>query len=130
MHGPRRPPHVDFPETPYFVSTRTHRSTRVFVGDTAATAVDELLRLRRDYSMLLFAFVFMPDHAHFVLVPLDGHTLGQTMRLVKGSIARRVNVVRHAPGTRRQEGFYDKIARTREQLNTFIEYVHENPVAA
>lgn len=52
------------------------------------------------------------------------------MRLVKGAVARRVNEIRGVSGHVWQEGFYDKIAHTREQLNTFIEYIHNNPVEA
>lgn len=128
--GLRRPPHVNLPETPYFVSTRTYQSKPVFQGQCGEAAVSELHRIRERYELLLLAYVFMPDHAHFVLVPLGERSLSQTMRLVKGAVARRVNEIRGVSGHVWQEGFYDKIAHTREQLNTFIEYIHNNPVEA
>ena len=35
-----------------------------------------------------------------------------------------------AKGAVWQDGFYDKVARTMEQLNAYIEYTHRNPVVA
>ena len=52
------------------------------------------------------------------------------MRIVKGSIARRVNEHLARKGSIWQEGFYDKAARSIEQLNAYIEYTHRNPVDA
>ena len=128
--GPRRPPHIELPNTPYFVSSRTHESRRVFCGEVAAEAVDELNRIRHEYEFLLLAFAFMPDHAHFVLVPAANSIIGRTMQVIKGRIARRVNVVLGETGSIWQQGFYDRMVRTREQLNTYVEYTHKNPVEA
>ena len=72
----------------------------------------------------------MPDHAHFVVVPADDSTISQTVKLIKGRVARRVNDAREERGTVWQQGFYDKMVRAREQLNAFIEYTHRNPVEA
>lgn len=107
-----------------------HGSKRVFVGDVARVAQDELKALRAAYGFLLLAYVFMPDHAHFVIVPAGDYTIAQTMRLVKGGIARRVNAVLGQSGKLWQEGFFEYAPRTREQLNAYIEYVHANPVKA
>jgi len=81
-------------------------------------------------AFLLLAYAFMPDHAHFVIVPADGHTISTTMRVVKGGIARQINVAMGAKGPVWQDGFYDKVARTMEHLNAYIEYTHRNPVVA
>ncbi|MBI5289232.1 MAG: transposase [Chloroflexi bacterium] len=128
--GARRPPHVDLDRAVYFVSTRIAESRRLFVGDAGKAAVGQLLADRDRYGFLLFAYAFMPDHAHFVLVPAEGHTISSTMRIVKGGIARRVNQLTGAKGTIWQEGFYDKVAHTIDQLNAYIEYTHRNPVTA
>ena len=52
------------------------------------------------------------------------------MRVIKDSIAHRVNELRGTSGSVWQEGFFDKMARTMEQLNAYIEYTHNNPVKA
>lgn len=128
--GLRRPPHVDAGRVPYFVSTRAHQSRRVFVGAAARIAVGELRDQHDRRGFLLLAFVFMPDHAHFVVVPSDSSNISGTMRIIKGSIARRINQHLDTSGPIWQEGFFDRVARTREQLHAYIEYVHQNPVAA
>lgn len=126
----RRPPHIDAGGVPYFVSTRAHRSPRIFVGRAAEIAVQELSDQRNRSGFLLLAFAFMPDHAHFVVVPHHSSNISGTMRIIKGSIARRVNQHLGTSGPLWQEGFFDRVARTREQLHAYIEYVHQNPVAA
>ncbi len=128
--GARRPTHGDAAAQPYFVSTRTFHSEHVFVGSVAEIATRTLLEQRDEYGYLLLAFVFMPDHAHFVVVPGEGHTISQTMRLIKGSIARAVNAERGGSGPVWQPGFFDKSPATGEELNEFIRYTHDNPVVA
>jgi REP element-mobilizing transposase RayT len=92
--------------------------------------MEELLRLRAKYEFLLLAFVFMPDHAHFVVAPAKGFSIGRTMRIVKGTIARRINVVGGIRGSVWQTGFFGKVPSTLDDLNSFIRYTHENPVRA
>jgi REP element-mobilizing transposase RayT len=126
----RRPPHFDLGSIPYFATTRTAGSRRVFLGTLADLAVTELFAVRERYKMRLFAYCFMPDHAHFVIVPGAPHTLSQTMRLVKGSIARRINEAEDTSGKVWQEGYFDKAVRSVDQLNQYIKYTQENPVKA
>lgn len=126
----RRPPHAESVGAPFFVSTRKIGSRRIFAGAIAREAIEELLRLRAKYEFLLLAFVFMPDHAHFVIVPAVGFSISQTMRIVKGSIARRMNVVAGLRGPVWQTGFFDRVPPTLDDLNSFIRYTIANPVRA
>ena len=112
------------------MSTRTSASRRAFTGGIARLAVEELLRLRAKYDFFLLAFVFMPDHAHFVIVPARAFSISQTMRIVKGSIARRINMVAGMRGPVWQTGFFDKVPSTLDELNSFIRYTHDNPARA
>ncbi|MBI5288705.1 MAG: transposase [Chloroflexi bacterium] len=126
----RRPLHAQLGRVPYFVSTRVQKSKRVFGGQFAQEATRELVALREQYGFLLLAYVFMPDHAHFVIVPTGDFSVSQTMRLIKGRIARRTNGLLNQEGRLWQEGFFEYAPRTIEQLNAYIEYVHANPVKA
>jgi REP element-mobilizing transposase RayT len=113
-----------------FVSSRTVRGFAPFRGRAAQIAVDELLRQRQQFGFLLLAYAFMPDHAHVVLVPADGFTVAQTMRAIKGAIARVVNEHLGRSGALWQPGFFDKNPRDLRALNEFVRYVHDNPVVA
>jgi REP element-mobilizing transposase RayT len=126
----RRPHHADFELQPYFVSTRVRDSQPRLVADVARHAVQELFAQKMLYGFLVLAFVFMPDHAHFVIVPARGYSIGQTMRAIKGAIARRVNVATAGSGAFWQSGFFDKNPRDIEALNRFVEYTESNPVRA
>jgi REP element-mobilizing transposase RayT len=126
----RRPPHVDLGTVPYFVSTRATDSTSPFVGDVAKSAVEQLLSDSEHYGFKVLAHVFMPDHAHFLLVPAPGRSISDTMRLVKGNIARAVKRSTKVDGAVWQEGFFDRVPRELEDLNACIRYVEANPVKA
>jgi REP element-mobilizing transposase RayT len=112
------------------VTTRTHESQRVFVGAIAQTATDELFDLRDKYGFLVPAFVFMPDHAHFLIVPARGFTINQTMRVIKGGISRRVNSVLKREGPIWQDGFRDHAPKTIGELHAYVTYIEQNPVRA
>ncbi len=124
----RRPKHYDLGRVPYFVTTRTHRSELLFVGSAAQIAVDELFDLRGKYGFLVPAFVFMPNHAHFLVIPARKFTISQTMRIIKGGIARRVNSLLAREGAVWQDGFRDNAPKTIDELHAYITYIEQNPV--
>ena len=126
----RRPKHYDLGRIPYFVTTRTHELERVFVGAIAQTAVGELFDLRDKYGFLAASFVFMPDHAHFLVVPGENFTISQTMRVIKGGISRRVNSVLKREGPVWQDGFRDNAPKSIDELHAYITYIEQNPVRA
>ncbi len=126
----RRPEHYDLGRIPYFVTTRTHKSERIFVDSIAQTVVDELFELRGKYGFLIPSFVLMPDHAHFLVVPAQNFTISQTMRVIKGGIARRVNSVRGREGSVWQDGFRDSAPKSLDELHAYISYIEHNPVRA
>jgi len=123
----RRPRHVDTELQPYFVTSRVRGSRRLFIGEANKAAVETLFAQRERYGLLILAYVFMPDHAHFVLVPNAGYTIEQTMRVIKGSVARVVNGLLGLSGALWQGGFWDKMPRNVGELNRFIAYTEANP---
>ena len=128
--SPRRPRNPDLGQVPYFVTTRCHESKHILGGTFADAAVNELTALRQRYGFLLLAFVFMSNHAHFVIVPAEGFTISQTMRVIKGAIARSINISRDENGLVWQDGFRSDVPKTREALNNYVRYIENNPVKA
>jgi len=95
----------------------------------ARLAVNELWALKEHYGFRVLAYVFMPDHAHFVIVPAPGYTISQTMRVIKGSIARRVNAAAERAGSVWQDSFRADLPKSLDALNAYIRYIEDNPVA-
>ncbi|MEX2227984.1 MAG: transposase [Dehalococcoidia bacterium] len=127
----RRPWHEDAAGAPYFVSTRTHKSTPIFRDETLARiAIRTLTAAGQTYNFALLAYCFMPDHAHVVIVPSSEHNISAVMRIAKGAIARQVNSTTGRSGAGWQTGFFDKVPKDLDELNTYIRYVGNNPVAA
>jgi REP element-mobilizing transposase RayT len=125
-----RPTH-HYDQTAYFITTRTI-DTRTILGEPnlARIAVDELHLAAQRYDFSVLAYCFMPDHAHFVIVPAPDREISGVMRILKGRIARAINEHTGNTGALWQQGFHDKAPRDLPALNQFIRYTEYNPVAA
>jgi REP element-mobilizing transposase RayT len=122
--------HPALPGMAYFVTTRLAKGVSPLTGERALIARQLLFEQRATYGFLLLAYVFMPDHAHLVVVPKADFSISQTMRLIKGTVARALNTLEGRSGRVWQDGFRDDIAFDLRQLNTYITYIHANPVRA
>jgi REP element-mobilizing transposase RayT len=77
----------------------------------------------------------MPDHVHLILTPLrrpDGwnYSLPEIMHAIKGTSARRVNLLLQRHGPVWQEEFFDHVLRSNESLAEKVDYVCANPQRA
>ncbi len=78
----------------------------------------------------MLAYSVMPDHLHLLLAPRDDVTLAASMKAIKNFSARRINQRLGNKGSLWQEGFYDRVIRDDEQLQTTVDYIHQNAVEA
>ena len=104
---------------------------RWLARDDIASLVAETLR-RGETPMRLFdlyAWVVMPNHVHALLQP---HApLARITQGIKGSTARRANVVLAKPGVRFwQNESFDHWVRNGEELRKIKTYIEWNPVKA
>ncbi len=109
-----------------------------------AEAIDQA-RQRQDFA--LWAFVFMPDHAHLIVYPRsESHDMGRIMESIKrpvGSKAIRYLQSAASPwltrltrqrGQRTERlfwqsgGGYDRNITSPRTLLRMLDYLHENPV--
>ena len=77
---------------------------------------------------MVLAYAVMPDHLHLLLVPRPSMTLSEVMRLIKGSTARQLNLLKGERGSIWQQSFHDRVIRDETHLQATIAYIHENPV--
>jgi REP element-mobilizing transposase RayT len=75
----------------------------------------------------LMAWAVMPNHVHVVFRLLPGHTLAATMKALKGSTARKANVLLGRTGPFWQREYYDRTPRNAEELRRAVAYTLDNP---
>jgi REP element-mobilizing transposase RayT len=114
----------------YHVTAATRKRQPVFVDPAAAQVVFDALQFIRIRRAYLLAYAIMPDHLHALVVPRPSFTLSQLMQTLKGFSSRRINQIRGTRGPLWQQGYYDRVIRDDDQLETAIEYIEHNPVSA
>src|SRR5437588_1517908 len=125
-----RPPRVDAPGEVRLVTTPTWQRKRILDRNPVAqSVVATLIRLECQHEFDLWAWVLMPDHAHFVLQPIE-RSLDACMRRLKSLTWRgcrdEVGLVERLW----QDGFHDRGLRSERALQAAVDYVHMNPVKA
>ena len=127
----RRLPHYQKDDRPLFVTFR-----KLSKDPFPEPARDIVLRhcLHDDgEKMQLHTAVVMPEHVHLLLTPLrdaEGwpFSLGEILKLVKGTSARSVNKLLDRTGPIWQDESFDHVLRSEESLQQKIEYLRQNPV--
>jgi putative transposase len=109
-----------------------------------AEAID---RARTKHDFALWAFVFMPDHAHLIIHPRrPGYSISAILQAIKQPVGRRAvayleahaphwlpRITRHRGGAAERRfwqsgGGYDRNVEEPRTLWSMIDYVHLNPV--
>lgn len=109
-----------------------------------AEAVDNA---RAEYSFLLWAYVFMPDHVHLVVLPTDDRdSVSTILKAIKAPVGRKAiefltaNAPQWLPRITRKRGQtterlfwqsgggYDRNVILPKTLLKMIDYIHANPV--
>ena len=76
-------------------------------------------------------FVIMPNHVHWIVMPLPGFELGALLKSVKGYVSRALGKMDdQLKGSLWQSETYDRCIRDREELVKTRDYVRRNPEVA
>ena len=94
----------------------------------AQLVVDSINQARARGTLLILAYALLPDHLHLLCVPLNGLTVSDVMKAVKGVSGKAVNKAGLHTGPLWKQSFYDRAIRTEEHLKVAVEYIHRNPV--
>ena len=68
----------------------------------------------------------MPNHAHLIIKPFPGFELEDTLGLIKGFVARHVNLKNGSSGALWEQESYDRIIRDVQHLQRVIQYIGNN----
>jgi REP element-mobilizing transposase RayT len=95
-----------------------------------AMLVEETILIEDRQSCDVIGWVVMPNHAHVLLRPYEGHELAGIMKRVKGISARKINQLLGTKGSVWQADYFDRYIRDSEDLLRKLEYIENNPVKA
>jgi putative transposase len=111
----------------YFVSFQTADRKPFFRHERWAQLFLNVLENYRT-GYLLHAYVFMPEHIHLLLTPLD--SLEKAIQQIKGGFSYRAKKELSWQGEVWQKGFCDHRIRDMQDWNRHLEYIRMNPVRA
>ena len=121
-----------FSETgrPYLITTVTHKRRPLFQDWRMGRLVTTSLRHAQaeGYAETL-AWVIMPDHLHWLLIPVS-EPLDAILRRIKSDSARVVNRNRGVTGSLWQKGYHDHALRKEEDIRAAARYIVANPLRA
>jgi REP element-mobilizing transposase RayT len=78
----------------------------------------------------LIAWVVMPNHAHFLIKPVNDFTLKEIMQKYKSFTAHECNKLLNRGGRFWQEDYFDRFVRNYEHFEATVNYIENNPVKA
>lgn len=103
-----------------------HGSCTLADPEMRSHLVDAIMKFEGVRHSLVSA-VIMPNHVHMILRP-TGYSLGLLLQGIKATSARKINELTGHTGIRFwMEESYDRIIRSKEELNILREYVRRNP---
>ena len=129
----RRLPHLQKDCRPIFITFTTDH--RWLLPPPARDTVLENCLKQNGSKFDLHTLVVMPDHVHLLLTPLlkadsSPCSLPEIMHAIKGTSARRINLLLTRTGPVWQEEFFDHVLRSNESLAEKSHYICQNPVRA
>ena len=131
MARPRRLDSISYTsEETYFITTCTLNRRKVFVNtDFFDVCRDELLALSERFGFSTDAYVFMPDHVHWLCeAQRDGAGLEQFVALWKQRTGFAWS--KRAGSRLWQKGYYERVLRPNDDALGIARYIVENPVSA
>jgi len=115
---------------PYLITAVTHGRRSVFLDWWLGRLLVFELREATEMGLVdTLAWVIMPDHFHWLMVPRTD-PLDRIMRRIKSCSAAAINRRRGGRGRLWQRGYYDHAVRRDEDLRECARYIVANPLRA
>ena len=78
----------------------------------------------------LLAWCIMPNHVHVVCETTGGHSIGSIIRSWKAFTGAAINRVNAVAGPVWARDYFDRYARSEDDIGRMVGYVEQNPVTA
>lgn len=118
------------PEAIYFVTCVTYRRKKLFALSENICLFWEITKnLKKIHPYKLYAHVLIPDHFHFLILPLQDN-ISVVMQSLKDNFSRQYKKVHRIKANIRvwQYRFWDHVIRNQNDFNSHFDYIHYNPV--
>ena len=127
----RNLPHWELKGSTYFVTIRVSSEAGFPFSDSRlAQLMMAFLIKDHEKRYLLYAYVIMPDHLHLILKPIQGVSLSEILKRMKGASALELNKMMQRSGKFWQTENFDHLIRNNLSLREKWEYIKDNPVNA
>jgi REP element-mobilizing transposase RayT len=125
-------PHWQFGDSVYFI---TFRSAIGELNEESRLAVLEVIRAGNLKKFQCILAVAMLDHVHIMMRPLKRRQeeywdLSGIMKAIKGTSARKINLLLGKDGPVWQKESYDRIIRDEDEYRQVENYILHNPLTA
>ncbi|MDX9972039.1 MAG: transposase [FCB group bacterium] len=114
----------------YFVELDKCHGSCLLRRQGAARIVADALQFHEGARLRGGDFVVMPNHVHWLLMPLGDHALEDILQSVKHWAAIEINKLVGRRGRLWQKESYDHLVRNPEQLERICGYIERNPEKA
>jgi len=115
---------------PYLITTVTHDRRPLFHDWRMGRLVVASLRdTQENHYAETLAWVLMPDHLHWLVIPV-AEPLDAIVRRIKSCSARAVNRSKQTMGALWQKGYHDHALREEEDIRATARYIVANPLRA
>lgn len=82
---------IDIPGHAYFVTTRVARGLRLFVDDIYnEIIINNFIFYRKAKCFKLLGYVIMPDHLHYIILPVGQYTISDILRDFKKQTSKDI----------------------------------------
>jgi len=114
---------------PVLITVCTRKRQRLLTDEPLSGILEEALKsTSADSPMSVFVWCVMPDHLHAVVAPMDGGSIIDWVRRLKGRVATTAR--QHGVRQLWQRSFHDHVLRADEAMSEAVKYVLANPVRA
>ncbi len=126
MKSQRKLPHWRLHGSAYFITWRLNKDEPALTPAERAI-VSEAIKFGADKRYQLYAFVVMDDHAHCVILPLDGEDVASIVHTWKSYTTSQLHRKSSRQGAIWDSEYHDRLIRDEHELNEKCEYVLTNP---
>jgi putative transposase len=121
-----------FPNSYIFITTVTFRRLPLFLQEENILLFNNtLLNVQQLYSFVLYAYVLMPDHFHWIIqLPNNFNNFSKIVQSFKRNFTLNYKKANHINTsiTLWQKRFWDHVIRNEQDLQNHVDYIHWNPV--